>query len=427
MKKILLLLSLIVCFASCSKTEFLNDYNEIKEAQYNQAFESNFGKIANNHDWGFGVVDYGTTRAANVNGNLWYQDWVRPVNITDEEKTKVVAEFSKVRKNEVNSVHIDWNNYWVQQVYKGEATYNDGFGNSIGVASSKMNKLIAYNSNYKETVWWPEYKEIEGGYEHVNNFNDGNNTTEYTDDVTHEKFIGTTLMVNMNAEGIVDQFGYHNSVDSKDHFEYIILEIDGAYYVGFDFYATHPEGQEANKNMDVARDWIFNDWIVKISPAKRNITYKKRIICEDLGAIGDWDFNDVVFDALIKDGKTYIKLLAAGGTLELTVAGKEVHSEFGIPTSTMVNTNNGTVRKDPVEFEIDFEYLSYNDIPVIVRSKNGANVYTTYELKTKIGAAPQKIAVATDFEWCDERESIEDKYPAFKTYVGDPTLSDWWK
>jgi hypothetical protein len=427
MKKILLLLSLIVCFASCSKTEFLNDYNEIKEAQYNQAFESNFGKIANNHDWGFGVVDYGTTRAANVNGNLWYQDWVRPVNITDEEKTKVVAEFSKVRKNEVNSVHIDWNNYWVQQVYKGEATYNDGFGNSIGVASSNMNKLIAYNANYKEIVWWPEYKEIEGGYEHVNNFNDGNNTIEYTDDVTHEKFIGTTLMVNMNAEGIVDQFGYHNSVDSKDHFEYIILEIDGAYYVGFDFYATHPEGQEANKNMDVARDWIFNDWIVKISPAKRNITYKKRIICEDLGAIGDWDFNDVVFDALIQNGKTYIKLLAAGGTLVLTVAGKEVHNEFGVPTSTMVNTNNGTVRKDPVEFEIDFEYLSYNDIPVIVRSKNGANVYTTYELKTKIGAAPQKIAVGTDFQWCDERESIETKYPSFKTYVGDPTLSDWWK
>ena len=53
MKKILLLLSLIVCFTSCSKTESLNDYNEIKEAQYNQAFESNFGKVASNHDWGF--------------------------------------------------------------------------------------------------------------------------------------------------------------------------------------------------------------------------------------------------------------------------------------------------------------------------------------------------------------------------------------
>ena len=425
MRKIILIISLIVCIVSCTKYDFDHSYSNAKEAQYNKAFESNFGKVASNHDWGFGDVYKSTTRAANVNGNLWYQDWERPVNITDDERSKVLSEFNKVRVNEVNTVHIDWKNYWVQQVHKGTTEYNDGFGNNIGTGSSKMNKLIAYNANYKDEVWWPEHVIIEGGYEHVNNFNSGNNTTEYTDDVTKEKFIGTTLMVNMEANGIINQFGYHNSVDSKDHFEYIILEIDGSYYVGFDFYATHSDGQEANKNMDVNRDWVFNDWIVKISPANR--AYKKRIICEDLGLIGDFDFNDVVFDALIKDGKTYIRILAAGGTMELSVAGYEVHELFGVPVSTMVNTNNGTVRKDPVEFEIPYEYDSYNAIPVIVKANTGANVYTTYELKTKIGSAPQKIAVGTDFQWCNERESIETKYPSFKTYVGDPTLSDWWK
>ena len=208
------------------------------------------------------------TRAANVNGNLWYQNWERPTNVTEEEKAKVIAEFSKKREGATNTLQVTWKNYWVQQVYKGEAEYLDGFNQNIGVASDKMNHLLAYNQNYDEEIWWPEHVVNHGGYEHINNFNSGDNTTVYTDDVTHEQFIGTTLMVDMATDGRDEQFGYHNSVDSKNHFEYIILKIDGAYYVGFDFYATHPEGQDANKNMDVERDWIFNDWIVKISPAQ---------------------------------------------------------------------------------------------------------------------------------------------------------------
>ena len=36
-----------------------------------------------------------STRAVDVNGNLWYKNWQRPVNVTETEKAKVVAEFSK--------------------------------------------------------------------------------------------------------------------------------------------------------------------------------------------------------------------------------------------------------------------------------------------------------------------------------------------
>lgn len=212
------------------------------------------------------------TRIADVNGNLWYQNWERPVNVTEAEKAKVVEEFSKKREGVKNTLQVTWEHFWVQQVYKGEASYTDGFGQDIGVASDKMDWLLVYNTLKKEVIsWWPYeevYIEYEGEYEHINNFNSGNNTTEYTDDETQEKYIGTTLMTHMKTDGRDEQFAYHNSIDSKNHSEYIILKIDGAWYVGFDFYATHPEGQEANKNMDVERDWVFNDWIVKISPAE---------------------------------------------------------------------------------------------------------------------------------------------------------------
>ena len=154
---------------------------------------------------------------------------------------------------------------------------------------------------------------------------------------------------------------------------------------------------------------------------KKKIEYAVRIICEDLGASDDFDFNDVVFDALMKDGKTYIKVLAAGGTLPLTVAGKEVHQIFGVSTSTMVNTQSGAhyaTKTDAQEFVVDQVWTSYKDIPVKVSTDaNAMTEESMVTLKAEKGAAPQKIAVDTNFEWCDERQQIETKYTNFKEYV----------
>lgn len=151
------------------------------------------------------------------------------------------------------------------------------------------------------------------------------------------------------------------------------------------------------------------------------IEYAVRIICEDLGASDDFDFNDVVFDALMKDGKTYIKVLAAGGTLPLTVAGKEVHQIFGVSTSTMVNTQPNAhyaTKTDAQEFVVDQVWTSYKDIPVKVSTDaNAMTEESMVTLKAEKGAAPQKIAVDTNFEWCDERQQIETKYTNFKEYV----------
>ena len=213
------------------------------------------------------------TRAANVNGNLWYQNWERPTNVTEEERSKVVEEFSKKREGVKNTLSVTWKNFWVQQVYKGQTAYTDGYGQNIGLGSDHMNHLLVFNNLKTEVIsWWPYEEavtEYEGTYEHINNFNNGNNTTTYTDDETHQTYQGTTLMVNMGTDGRDEQFAYHNSTDSKYHYEYIILNIDGSYYIGFDFYADGTKEYPANKNMDVERDWVFNDWIVKVVPAQK--------------------------------------------------------------------------------------------------------------------------------------------------------------
>jgi hypothetical protein len=428
MKKIIFGIIALLSFTACNKNDFDYSPQEAANAKFEAEFAKTFGEIDKTQTWGFDesikVFDFtkATTRGNNVNGNLWYQQWERPVNVTDAEKTKVVSEFSKVREGATHTINLPWDNYWVQQVYQGTNYSVDGNGKHV-FPSGVMNQLIAWNYNTNS-------------YEHVYNFNNANNTTEYTDDVTHEKFIGTTLMINMGTGDVADQFGYHNTSDASYHYDYIVLEIDGAYYVGFDIVGYHPVGQDANVNMDVDRDWVFNDWIVKISPAMYNMEGAVRIIAEDLGASeSDFDYNDVVFDAKVanewngelNDNRlvAYIVLQAAGGTLPLTVGGKEVHEAFGVSTSTMVNARRNTVSKAPVSFKVDLGAANWNisgadavkSIPVIV--KNGNNVI---ELEVETGRAPEKIAVETRFVWCDEREPIYTRYTLFPNWVKDKSV-----
>ena len=261
LRKIVFIVSL-VGFSSCINEPLINNTIDIVKSP-------NVFVYSGEHVF----TEHIQTRSANVNGNLWYQDWDTPTNVTDEEINKVL-EVVKDPIYKINDIKIDWTNYWVQQVYKGKTTYTDGSGSSGILGSDKMNHLLAYNENVSNYYWdsdrgdWGE-NVYPYHYEHINNFNSGNNTTTYTDEQSGYVYKGTTLMTNMDSENIdaQHQFAYHNSVDSKNHFEYIIIEIDGSYYVCFDFYATHPKGQDANKNMDVERDFIYNDWIVKISPA----------------------------------------------------------------------------------------------------------------------------------------------------------------
>jgi hypothetical protein len=401
---------------------------ELSKAQFEKKFADTFGKIASDQDWGFDAIqifDYtkAGTRGHNVNGNMWYQSWERPVNVTEAEKAKVSAEFAKVREGATNTINIPWENYWVQQVHQGDRASIDRTGTRV-YPSGVMNQLLAYNFNTN-------------GYEHVNNFNNANNTTEYTDDVTKEKFIGTTLMVDMGTGDKLDQFGYHNTSSSQYYYDYIILDIDGAYYVGFDIVGYKPVDQPANANMDVDRDWIFDDWIVKISPAKFNMEGATRIIAEDLGKAddSDFDYNDVVFDVKIANEWVgslsanrmiaYITLQAAGGTLPLTIGGKEVHNLFGVSTGTMVNTRKNTVSKSPVSFKLDLGPADWSisgaqaakSIPVVVTGPSG-----TITLSVETGKAPEKIAVPIDFDWCDEREPIQERYSLFAKWVSDKSV-----
>ena len=209
-------------------------------------------------------------------------------------------------------------------------------------------------------------------------------------------------------------------------------------------------------------DGYFSDWIVTLAKAKR-IGEKEeeeeeepitaiRVIAEDLNvdSNSDFDFNDVVFDVTwVSESKVKIKLLAAGGTLPLTVGWNgegenwreyEVHYLLGYTDAAMINTHaNVGIHYDgvaPYEFEFNGSFSKDNfaadvrdNIPVKV--KRGG---VWYPINADQGKAAGKLAVGTDYEpWCNEREDIDDWWQnnnlqgLFSKYTQNPTeLTKYW-
>ena len=160
----------------------------------------------------------------------------------------------------------------------------------------------------------------------------------------------------------------------------------------------------------------------KGKPEKWN--FSCRIIGEDLTVSenSDFDFNDIVFDVVVEGKKnTQLILQAAGGVYPIYIKhGKdsyEIHKQFGVDTNQMVNTGKGSIEKDPVTIQTDWNIpneSSVHEIQIYVE-KNGVKT----ELQAQQGEPAAKICVPITFEWCDERQSIEKVYKGFSEWVKD--------
>ena len=423
MRRILIFAISLFMVCSCAKHDFEYNVADVVVEQYNAAFVKTFGEPASNQAWGFDdrvlPASFGaTTRAANTNGNEWAANGYNvPEAITEAERQAVLNVFNQKGEASYTSL-LDLDCFFVQQVYKGVATYKN-HANQTVTGSDHMDWLCTVTNKHVNVVcWWPYEESVTtGAYydDHINNFNNGK----------CDAWNGIMLMVNTNS----NKFGFKSSEDNGHVFYNFRMEkINGNYYVGFDF-----EAAGANPNEQVDRDYIYNDWIVKIVPGN-GVTpptrYTVRIICEDLTISSgtDFDFNDVVFDASYTEGQntTTVTIQAAGGTLPLFVDGREVHQLFaeanpdkGITTKTMINTNasNGVSGLNPVTFTIDHIVAPW-DIDVAVIKEN--NIIS---LKAETGSPASKIAVDPDFQWVDERTPILVVYPDFERYVQDTTVN----
>ena len=414
--------------SSCSSNEIEPmTASELAQAKYEQAFIERFGQPAPNQTWGFGNVTKALTRAAITNNNQWYDpnycNYEEPAAITPEEEVFVMNWFKTHTK--ADGTTFDFNNYFIQQVGCSNdscpltATVWEKYENGDDVYRNES--YTVYSKNHMD--WIFANMNAEGTkYDEVNNFNTGSGS----------------IMLMENSEtkfgfGFKDSWGNVNNLVSQN---YLMAEIEvpgigKGYYVGLD-YQTQKKAWNGHSNenylsADLKPNGKYDDRVLKIVPAKKKtLKGDYRVIAEDL-TVGeknnDFDFNDVVFDIKFNypSGKTTIILQAAGGTLPLEVGGVEVHGKFGVPVTTMVNT--GGVKKDPVTFELDGTF-DYQPDKIEVKVQKDGNWVV---LQAPIGKVASKICVDVNYDWCAERQDIENKYPNFAQWVKNTTPSEWWK
>ena len=142
----------------------------------------------------------------------------------------------------------------------------------------------------------------------------------------------------------------------------------------------------------------------------------------------------------IKDGKAYIKLLAAGGTLPLTIGGElvngevvggvEIHSSDKGLGGYMMNTGVNESNPKFKEFVLEGEHNSYTGANANAKAiklhvkKNVNGVQTWVEIKAEQGQPAGKFNCKVGTKWCDEYVNITRVYPDFTTWVANPSV-DW--
>ena len=122
MKKYLMMGLAALAIASCTKNDFeVTTADQIREAQYQQAFENQFGTINSNVNWGFEnqtKVTFdsegkfaGFTRGVSANGNEWglYVDVPQP--LTEAQKEVVTNWFKKNKKPQ--GIALNWSDFFV--------------------------------------------------------------------------------------------------------------------------------------------------------------------------------------------------------------------------------------------------------------------------------------------------------------------------
>lgn len=263
--------------------------------------------------------------------------------------------------------NISWDNDQVNYYDNAISLYKDGWektGNNgknietIAEAKAHKNKVGgAYvkdnvlNENISYFLDQLGFKDMEGNWFHVNNFNSGNSNF----DPENKESNPNRMIMYVKSSG-TEGFRCHPSwcTDTEWIESWVLVRLTWVetvkdpnspypvgtaipregYYLGFDFHGVK-SGQE------VYQDGYYSNWIVKITPGFFTPTgNSRRIFCEDLGGSFDFDFNDAVVDVSFEQKydaeggyEPIISVQAAGGTMPIYVQKKnskyELHRLLG--------------------------------------------------------------------------------------------------
>lgn len=477
MKKYLIrgALALVVCgcMISCQDhDEFVGNVIQAKTQAFDEAFVEAYGEIQAGHDWGFGSVGQ-AARTRSGSAECIKKDYtnfprdIEPAAISNSERAYVKKWFED--NSGLSETGFDFTNFFIQHVW-GQAAKEY----TVWYQNSQNNNA---QEDYTETATM-DYFEVGDGttYCDVLDFNANSGGTWGIVYMKNSSALSFGFHSTWGDNRLYHNFKCAHIQGTADDG----TVIDGYYVGLAMYGEKEDNGtrklNEYEKN--IADDWILKivpgvsgssetptipqvyvvDEETTPSAYYEVWTGKKvvdigRVMAEDLGSsdLNDMDYNDVVFEARIvrpyteirkKDsdsssdyetvsnvtinGTNYyageesayanIKLLAAGGTIPIEVAGIDVHNAFGaIGKTTMINTENpnmtngtyatcGATDLEKVGGSKDFDYSSIDAIPITAQFANNTVIIDNS------GSVPHKICVPTTAPWPIERVEMNTAY-----------------
>ena len=172
---------------------------------------------------------------------------------------------------------------------------------------------------------------------------------------------------------------------------------------------------------DCDQDGSYSDIICLVEDYIPPTPIVKRYLIEDLGSIGDFDFNDIVVDVKQEvNGTQTATIRAMGGTLDFTLTigntswTKRTDGALLDPKveiTDMVNTKFGEVdySKSIATFTVTGWRPDDNNITVVVRDlqlKEKTNIGTLEITFPKEGDVPMIVACEESVDWMYEQESV---------------------
>lgn len=255
------------------------------------------------------------------------------------------------------------------------------------------------------------------------------------------------------------------------------------------FYYNVPEGHDGTSNSRPAQDFVTYSWggqIIlgmedeggdddmndilffvngKVQDPPKEIgqvpeSQSWLLACEDMGAIGDYDFNDVVFKVAHVAGQNTITFtpLAAGGTLGSVIYRNnerigEIHMLLDNYSATSISgsfpmlatqrgnsiTGGKSITYTLPDSEVETFTMSAAkgstiaggfQVKVVVRDNDVNNdqqdgEYAAIVTAKENGAAPQMLILPGNWIWPTERTHIDNAYPRFTEWVQNAATTDW--
>ena len=445
--------------ASCSKGfEAPSSYEEIQKESYKSSFESKYGAISPSQKWDFSTYEFrlGTTRGASA--------------ISTEILEKGI-DFGDVSNLELEHHTFPQKPVWNYDIILSGITKNVALFNAINSELPEKKKwagkevvLVAPSSSFyifpllsgggnrydlmvkvgnEEPVC--VFKKDYTNFQTVNGMKKLNGDIVNMRGVKIEAPVGTPVEIYLDNIIDVDDNklptvgttnGHAVYIDVPDNVELELDDIELAddhivKYIGIED-AIKDSDNDYNDlvlavvgNPDVPQEKIITNDQFEVNTCRA-----KRYMIEDLGSVGDFDFNDVVVDVeenvITKHKVTYENgvlktdeiisetteptkavIRAMGGTIDFDLTIGDTHwvkSKKGFNPGTMYNTQ-GTIDYEEVldEFEVTGWSPTANNVSISVNGKNG-EVYTiTFP---KAGTAPMIIAVDPTQKWMQEQESV---------------------